>query len=357
MMTLLPTKRGTGHYYQAGPPAGGPLAERLVAAVEKIVREQHEQTLALVKKHRTLKLNSYANNIYSGYVGHLGLMVRINLIYLKRKVILMHNINVQNAVAYYLIDYANGTIPISDLPIGTRVVDTSWAWEFRAGDNFSGSGKVKPVTWIVVAKDHYEGLELHITLLAEESIGKYVFDNSTNRNHTYAEYGYNHWGDCGTANATCGLRPWLNSTGIRQNFTGKSFYRSFSKLFKRAVLETTLPNMEWTNRTIYTTSDKVFVPTITELGLSMFDCPLQIGTAYAYFAEGCKIKPEANHGGKPDWYWTRSPDYYCGAYVCLVVNGGESHNIYMRGYAAKNAYGVRPALNLKSGILVSEIRN
>jgi len=33
-------------------PAGGPLSERLVAAAEKIVREQHEQTIALVKKHR-----------------------------------------------------------------------------------------------------------------------------------------------------------------------------------------------------------------------------------------------------------------------------------------------------------------
>jgi len=270
---------------------------------------------------------------------------------------MMINTKVQNAVADYLIDYSNGTIPISALPIGARVVDTSWTWQFRTGDNYSGSGDVKPVNWIVVAKDHYKDLEPHVTLLTEELIGRYVFDNSTNRGHAYAGYGYNHWGECGNGNATCGLRLWLNSTGMRHKFIGKSFYQTFSKSFKMAVLETTLPNREWTNRTIYVTCDKVFVPTITELGLSMFDCPLQIGTAYAYFAEGYKIKPKANHRGKPDWYWTRSPDYYCGAYVNLVAKGGESHNIYIRDYAAINTYGVRPALNLKSDTPVTEIRN
>jgi hypothetical protein len=264
---------------------------------------------------------------------------------------------IQRAVTNYSIDYSNGNIPISDLPIGARVVDPSWRWMFRTGDNFSGTGEEKPVSWIIVAKNHYEGLEPHVTLLAEELIGKHPFDNSTNRKHDYAGYGYNHWGYCGTANATRGLRPWLNSTGIRHKFIGKSFYQTFSKSFKRAVLETTLPNREWTNRTIYNSHDKVFVPTITELGLIMFDCPLLIGTAYAYFAEGYKIKPEANHRGKPDWYWTRSPDYYCGAYVNLVAKGGESHNIYIRDYAAINTYGVRPALNLKSDTPVSEIRN
>jgi hypothetical protein len=262
---------------------------------------------------------------------------------------------IQRAVTNYSIDYSNGNIPISDLPIGARVVDPSWRWMFRTGDNFSGTGEEKPVSWIIVAKDHYEGLEPHVTLLAEELIGNYPFDNSTNREHDYAGYGYNHWGDCGTANATRGLRPWLNSTGIRQKLTRKSFYCAFSILFKKAVIETALPNREWENRTIYTTRDQVFVPTITELGLSRYDCPLQFGSAYAFFAEGCKNIPEVNQGGKPVWYWTRSPDFYCGAYVYLVAKGGESHNIYMRDYAAINTYGVRPALNLKADTLVKHL--
>jgi len=269
----------------------------------------------------------------------------------------MSTTKVQSTVADYRIDHKTGTIPISALPMGTRVVDTSWTWQFRTGDHYSGSGEVRPVNWIIVAKDHYEGLEPHVTLFAEELIGKYVFDNSTNRNHPYAGYGYNHWGDCGTGNATSGLRPWLNSTGMRHKLIGKSFYQSFSKSFKLAVLETTLPNREWSSTTIYYTRDKVFVPTITELGLIRYDCHLQTGSAYAYFSEGGEIKAEVKHGGKLDWYWTRSPDYCCGVYVCLVLKGGERYNMNIRDYAFNNYHGVRPVLNLKSDIPVSVISN
>jgi hypothetical protein len=128
--------------------------------------------------------------------------------------------------ADYYIDYTGGTIPIGDLPIGARVVDPSWEWEFRTGDNYSGSGAVKPVTWIAVAKDHYDGLQPHVTLLAEELIGKHAFDDSTNRG---SRYGLNHWGDSGINNASRGLRPWLNSSGIH---SGEGFYRAFSESFK-----------------------------------------------------------------------------------------------------------------------------
>ncbi len=50
---------------------------------------------------------------------------------------------------------------LGDLQVGDRVVDPSWEWEFRSGDDYtldSGAGDpTKPVTWIVVAKDHYLG--------------------------------------------------------------------------------------------------------------------------------------------------------------------------------------------------------
>ena len=39
--------------------------------------------------------------------------------------------------ADYYIDYKGGTIPIGDLPIGARVVDPSWEWEYRLGVNYS----------------------------------------------------------------------------------------------------------------------------------------------------------------------------------------------------------------------------
>ncbi len=50
--------------------------------------------------------------------------------------------------ADYYIDYENGTIPIGGLPIGARVVDPSWEWEFRTGRGYAreAGDETKPVT-------------------------------------------------------------------------------------------------------------------------------------------------------------------------------------------------------------------
>jgi len=42
--------------------------------------------------------------------------------------------------AEYRLDYESGTIPLSDLPIGSRVADPAWQWEFRRGYNYSNEG-------------------------------------------------------------------------------------------------------------------------------------------------------------------------------------------------------------------------
>jgi serine/threonine protein kinase len=290
--------------------------------------------------------------------------------------------------ADYYIDFDNGTIPIGDLPIGSRVVDPSWEWEYRLGIDYSDRdwdgdptppGEVKPVTWIVVDKDHYDGLEPHVTLLSEDLIGLHTFDNSTGRDHEYDEYGYNHWGESGTANATRGLRPWLNSSGIH---SGEGFYRAFSERFKGAVLTTTVPNKEWKNGNPYITSDNVFIPSSTELGDEEHEWTYRIGDVYAYFfgagdrervalmvGDGWYANVEKVWGkefmdqwgiyGNNWFYWTRSPDSYNGDFVRLVNGAGEFYT-GTANYGLNANYGnpaVRPALNLKSEILVSEIRN
>jgi serine/threonine protein kinase len=253
---------------------------------------------------------------------------------------------VDDSASIYYIDYANGTIPLGDLLIGARVVDPGWEWEFRTGAGYARAegDQTKPVTWIVVAKDHYEGLDPHVTLLSEELVGRHAFDNST---HVHS-WGYNHWGESGThTSADRGLRPWLNSTGIH---SGEGFHQTFSESFKQAVLTTTVPNKEWEYGSAYSTQDKVFIPSSTELGDNEHKRTYRIGTFYPYFQGGGDAKRVALLGGKPFWYWIRSPDSNRGYRVGRIISAGA-----FTGLAAHQDDGVRPALNLKSGILVSEI--
>ncbi len=247
----------------------------------------------------------------------------------------------------YAIDYQYGTIALGNLPIGARVVDPAWVWEFRTGTNYIWSGEKKPVVWIVVAKKHYEGLEPHVTLLAEELIGKYPFDNSKRRLGLVS--GNNHWGVSGTGNADRGLRPWLNSTGIH---VGEGFYRTFSESFKQAVLNTTLTNREGKRGSAYNTQDKVFLPSTTEVGDVAYRYTYRIGKIYPYFQGAENSKRVACLNGKARWYWTRSPFSNCGNYVRNVLHAGE----FSDSDAGDGVVGVRPALNLKSEILVSEVR-
>lgn len=259
----------------------------------------------------------------------------------------------------YKIDFENGTIPIGELTIGDRVVDPSWVWEFRLGVNYSDvdwkgnpttPGEVKPVTWIVVAKDHYDGLEPHVTLLSEDLIGLHTFDNSTGRDHKFDENGYNHWGESGTASASLGLRPWLNSSGIH---AAEGFYQAFSDSFEGAVLTTTVPNKEWKNGSAYNALDYVFIPSATELGDSEHKYTYPIGSVYPFFQGSGDAKRVAMSSGDTWWYWTRSPETSTGFGVRIANLTGE----FTYFPAGNGRSAVRPALNLKSEVLVSEIKD
>ncbi len=273
------------------------------------------------------------------------------------------SVSVALAADYY-IDYTGGAIPLGDLPIGARVVDPSWEWEFRQGANYSNidyngnptpPGEVKPVTWVVVAHNHYDLEEPHVTLLTEELIGLFAFDDSANRNHQDQHYGHNHWDKSGTTNATRGLRPWLNSGGIH---SGEGFYHAFSDHFKSAVLTTEVPNREWFNGDAYITTDHVFIPTTTELGDLDHDWTYRIGTAFPLFVEATDDRRVALLGGHRMHYWLRSPFSDFGYSVRNVSTSGELYHYGFRfNYANFGGNGVRPALNLKSKTLVSEIRN
>lgn len=288
--------------------------------------------------------------------------------------------------ADYYFDYYTGTTTLGDLPIGTRVADPTWLWEFRTGNDYTAqdNDEIKPVTWIIVAKDHYPGLEPHVTLLAEELIGKHSFDDSKGRGYIYDRYGYNHWGDSGTDNARRGVRPWLNSTGIHshsnegfyQAFSetfkhsegfyqvfsvvfkrSQGFYQTFSENFKEAILTTRLPNRKWKDGSFYVTDDSVFIPSSTELGDSNFRHTYQIGTVYPYFAEADNADRVALLGEDTVWYWTRSPHSSLGYSLRFIYYGGQFVSVNYMFFANYSGGGIRPAVNLSSQTLVSEIRD
>jgi hypothetical protein len=234
------------------------------------------------------------------------------------------------------------------------VVDPSWEWEFRSGGDYAGSGTVKSIIWLVVAKNHYNFDEAHVTLLAEELIGFFAFDDSTDRGSSL--HGNEYWGNSGTTNASHGLRPWLNSNGIHSE---EGFYQAFSDKFKQAILLTSLPNLNWEG--LYTSDDYVFIPSTTELGDMNYEYAYRIGDTYAYFLGAYDDLRAAKIENITSNYWTRSPApiFYGGSLASNmgIVRLVTSDGAFSVDSASYGGYGIRPALNLKSETLVSEIKN
>jgi len=239
---------------------------------------------------------------------------------------------------------AADTQSLEELDIGDKVVDESWEWEHRTARDYSRhqdlDNENKPVTWIVVAKNHYG--EGGVTLLSEELIGRYAFDDSS---HVH-DRGYNHWGESGSdISTTYGLRPWLN----------EEFYGAFSDDFQDSVISTTIPNKEWEEGDSYTTEDKVFIPSTTELGDTEHNWSYEVGSVYPYFSgaddEDRLAELPGNFGV---WrYWTRSPSSRWAHFIRYVISEG---GFYYTGVSLGSA-GVRPVVNLNSEVQVSTTPN
>ena len=253
----------------------------------------------------------------------------------------------------------NNLQTIGDLPIGSLVVDSSWEWEVRANPGYSGSGIKKPVVWIVVAKDHYdvEGDVSHVTLLSKEILGRYTFDNSTDRG---SEYGINHWGDSGTTNATRGIRTFLQNV----------FLPEFSNGFNSLVLTTNLPSAHSMTNEIYYTQDKVFIPCRSEIDRDLrYFTPA--GSIFEYFdlddvwerfgrrkAQLLGLSASDSDYADFDDYWnylTRTPSSGELSFIYRVVLDGN----YSVGNSGDTTgfWGIRPIVNISSSTVVSEETN
>jgi hypothetical protein len=253
----------------------------------------------------------------------------------------------QNVVA---TNNAFNSKSIAELNVGDRVVDLSWEWQFRTdGDyTYQQGDETKPVIWIIVAKDHY-GPDSGITLLAEELIGYYAFDNSTDRGDE--KDGSSHWGDSGSTNASRGLRPWLNSTGKHKD---EGFCREFSNSFKSALIVSPIPNRDRVTGDFYVTHDIVFVPSIIEFGDTRFDQALEVGTVYPYFKDVEDAVRVAFLGGEEEAYWTRTSELTFSCFLYGIVRGrcGPGR------FAADAWYtGVRPAVTIKNDTPISKNPN
>ena len=240
------------------------------------------------------------------------------------------------------------TQTIDKLKIGDKVVDTSWEWEFLRGYGYTtfGQSVTQSVIWIVVAKNHYGP---GITLMSENVIAYYFFDGSTLPSGLMA--GQNHWGKSGST-SNYGLRPWLNSVSPHE---GNGFYSAFSPKFKGIVLTTAVPNKKYDDGSAYTTEDKVFIPSSTELGDLDHDSSFEIGTVYDYFVGKDRYAIEAGFPKQSvnESYWTRNPITTGYRAVGMVTDSSW----FVNNFSDFNNVGVRPVINVDKVTLVSDKAN
>ncbi|MFO7942077.1 MAG: DUF6273 domain-containing protein [Bacillota bacterium] len=194
---------------------------------------------------------------------------------------------------------------------GDIVVDTSVNWEFREGENYTGTGTEKPLRWIVVKQDHFASDTT--LLLTEELVGRYHFDESSAI-----------WADSD-------LRAWLQGDGV------DDFYGNLSTLFQSAIVE--VPTMT----SGVQNSDTVFALSATEVGWVGPPDLAGDGSSVGFFFYN--TDRVATFDGTTKQYWLRTTDDYY---------PGEPWGVSSMGYLVTTdwlthtGFYVRPAVNLRA---------
>lgn len=150
--------------------------------------------------------------------------------------------NIQYGQQYQQQQFYTGQAQtLGDLPDGTFVLDPTSVWNYRKGENYSGTIQVSyPVIWRKLTNNHYsQGSTL---LLSEYEIADYPF--------CVKGKGIRDWGESD-------LRKFLNGY----------FYRHLSQGFKNELISTTIPYADLTGKP-KTSTDNVFVLSIVEWDLS-----------------------------------------------------------------------------------------
>lgn len=260
---------------------------------------------------------------------------------------------------------------LSSLPVGAKVKDV--------GSRYNN----KDIIFTIAAKKHSGYPTNSVTLITERIISLKCFDakEANNPDSNRKSYGNNRY-------LHSNIRQWLNSDKVSWYTSQHSYdapptdanvwsnYNEYDQEkgllayltdnFKNAILPTTLKVVKNTvtdGGGYETVTDKVFLPSKFEVGLGtengieegdIFPLFINDESRKAYPTAEAVANSEYTNSGlsstKPWYYWLRSP-YSGNSYVSRYVysSGGLSNNVAYYGN-----YGVRPALNLKSEIFVSD---
>ncbi len=212
-----------------------------------------------------------------------------------------------------------------------KVGDTVEVNKLMVGDIFNISG----IDWVVVAKNHEGYPDGSVTVMSKDILEKRPFDTKSLPS--------SHWGNSS-------LRAYLNG----------EFYNKLSKDLKANILETHLINTNFNGKEDYYTDDKIFIPSLEEIGLKVCNSK-PVGSSFNAFHDNASRI--AKFGDRDyEWtYWTRVPT----TLTLQALPAGTDFDVFYVYSNGTSNYrdinfnrigdGVRPTLNLKSSTLVKYI--
>lgn len=217
---------------------------------------------------------------------------------------------------------------ITEIPLGSIVIDNTWSFEHKEGNNYSGAGVVKPIEWMVVAnnshfKQSYYGntdMDEHVTLISNEIVANYYM-HPTNK-----------------------ATPW-ETRDLRIIFLRDILYNSMSVDFQsKIVLTTTKTGGSPASGPQTVENENIFILSQTEMSNTSYAVDSPNDGLFIPFFDINEKRIARNPSGVLKRYWNRSPSSdNDGRNASIETNGSLRNDA-----SSTSSLGVRPALNLRS---------
>lgn len=255
---------------------------------------------------------------------------------------------------------------LSNLPLGSKIKDN--------GTMYKGN----VIVWQIVDKQNASYPANTVTLQTEKLITDKCFDAAepANTNSQRAVYGNNRY-------RFSNIRQWLGSDkpsvawftkqhnvdtppelkGLLWPYsTGDDYINepgflcNFSSQMKNALIDTTLT----TTLTILDgggteqVTDKIFLPSFTEVGRTTLGGPYAQGTPYSYYVTNPNEIFATTIDGRKGYYWLRSPTSQDSTYMAGIVSDGS---ISTWNQVNSTSGYIRPVCNIHMDTYVSDTSN